>query len=74
MTFTDLGIEPDMVEALAAKGIIEPFPMTPAPDPVAVLIGPQLDLEKLRSRLRTLAFGSGATSLPLASAKPVRPR
>ena len=54
--------------------IIEAFPMTPAPDPVAVLIGPQLDLEKLRLRLRTLAFGSGATSLSLASAAPVPPR
>lgn len=36
MTFTDLGIEPDMVEALAAKGIIEPFPIQEQTIPLAL--------------------------------------
>lgn len=36
MTFTDLGIEPDMVEALAAQGIIEPFPIQEQTIPLAL--------------------------------------
>lgn len=40
--------------------IIEEFPATPHPDPVAVLIGPRLDPEVYRARLRTLVFGAGA--------------
>ncbi len=36
VTFTDLGIEPDMVEALAAQGIIEPFPIQEQTIPLAL--------------------------------------
>ncbi|HEU4849762.1 MAG TPA: DEAD/DEAH box helicase, partial [Terrimesophilobacter sp.] len=27
MTFSELGVDQDMVDALAAKGILEPFPI-----------------------------------------------
>ena len=36
MTFSDLGIEPDMVEALATKGIFEPFPIQEQTIPLAL--------------------------------------
>lgn len=36
MTFSDLGIETDMVEALASKGIIEPFPIQEQTIPLAL--------------------------------------
>lgn len=39
--------------------VIDEFPATPHPDPVAVLIGPKLDPELYRARLRTLVFGQG---------------
>ncbi len=35
-TFTDLGIEADLVEALASKGIIEPFPIQEQTIPLAL--------------------------------------
>lgn len=38
--------------------VIDEFPATPHPDPVAVLIGPHLDPETYRARLRTLVFGN----------------
>jgi len=45
--------------------VIEPFPGTYRPDPVAVLIGPDLDLEKHRARLRALVLGDRSTTLRL---------
>ena len=36
MTFSDLGIEPDMVEALATKGLFEPFPIQEQTIPLAL--------------------------------------
>lgn len=36
MTFTDLGIEPDIVDALASKGILEPFPIQEQTIPLAL--------------------------------------
>lgn len=39
--------------------VIEEFPATPHPDPIAVLIGPSLDPEVHRAGLRTLVFGGG---------------
>jgi len=47
--------------------VIDEFPATPHPDPVAVLIGPKLDPELYRTRLRTLVFGGG-TSMPILAA------
>jgi G3E family GTPase len=44
--------------------VIDEFLARPHPDPVAVLIGPQLDPEKFRARLRALVFG-GALVLKL---------
>jgi len=36
VNFSDLGIETDMVEALEAKGIIEPFPIQEQTIPIAL--------------------------------------
>ena len=36
MTFADLNIEPDMVQALASKGILEPFPIQTQTIPLAL--------------------------------------
>lgn len=42
--------------------LIEEFLPTPAPDSVAVLIGPNLNPEKHRQALRTLVFGGSASA------------
>jgi superfamily II DNA/RNA helicase len=36
LTFADLAIEQDMVDALAAKGIVEPFPIQTQTIPLAL--------------------------------------
>ena len=46
--------------------LIEEFPFQPAPDPVAVLIGPALDPEPHRQALRELVFGKSARPLGLS--------
>lgn len=56
--------------------VIDEFSFRPAPAPVAVLIGPNLDGEKLRSHLRSLVFG-GQRPTPLTpgalAARPLSP-
>ncbi len=56
MTFTDLGIEPDMVEALAAKGIIEPFPIQEQTIPLA-LSGQDIIGQAKTGTGKTFGFG-----------------
>ncbi len=48
--------------------IIDTFPVEPAPEPVAVLIGPKLDPDTYRARLHALAFGGRAARLGLSAA------
>ena len=36
MTFTDLGVDQDMADALASKGILEPFPIQTQTIPLAL--------------------------------------
>src|SRR3954453_24216946 len=36
VTFTDLGVDQDMADALASKGILEPFPIQTQPLPLAL--------------------------------------
>ena len=43
--------------------VIDEFPAKPHPSPVAVLIGPNLDLGAHQERLRRLVFGTGANLL-----------
>lgn len=47
--------------------LIEEFLPKPAPDPVAVLIGPNLNPEKYRQALRTLLFGNSISPGRLAA-------
>lgn len=56
MTFTDLGIEPDMVEALATKGIIEPFPIQEQTIPLA-LSGQDIIGQAKTGTGKTFGFG-----------------
>lgn len=56
MTFTDLGIEPDMVEALAAKGIISPFPIQEQTIPLA-LSGQDIIGQAKTGTGKTFGFG-----------------
>ena len=56
MTFTDLGIEPDMVDALAAKGIIEPFPIQEQTIPLA-LSGQDIIGQAKTGTGKTFGFG-----------------
>jgi len=56
VTFTDLGIEPDMVEALAAKGIIEPFPIQEQTIPLA-LSGQDIIGQAKTGTGKTFGFG-----------------
>ena len=44
--------------------LIEEFPARPQPAPVAVLIGPRLDLAKFRAALQSLCFDGRAARLP----------
>jgi G3E family GTPase len=55
-----------LFQSVFGHHFIEEFCARPAPEPVAVLIGPKLDAEKIRERLRTLAFGVGDGRLKLA--------
>jgi len=41
--------------------VIEEFPATPHPEPVAVLIGPRLDARQVRQQLRAMVFGAGSS-------------
>lgn len=50
--------------------VIDEFPATPHPDPVAVLIGPRLDPDVYRARLRTLVFGTGRSLSVVESPSP----
>jgi superfamily II DNA/RNA helicase len=56
VTFTDLGIEPDMVDALAAKGIIEPFPIQEQTIPLA-LSGQDIIGQAKTGTGKTFGFG-----------------
>lgn len=56
MTFTDLGIEPDMVEALAANGIISPFPIQEQTIPLA-LSGQDIIGQAKTGTGKTFGFG-----------------
>ncbi len=56
MTFTDLGIEPDMVEALAAKGILSPFPIQEQTIPLA-LSGQDIIGQAKTGTGKTFGFG-----------------
>ena len=56
MTFTDLGIEPDMVEALAANGILSPFPIQEQTIPLA-LSGQDIIGQAKTGTGKTFGFG-----------------
>ena len=56
MTFSDLGIEPDLVEALADEGILEPFPIQAEAIPLA-LAGNDLIGQAKTGTGKTLGFG-----------------
>ncbi|MDY0890519.1 DEAD/DEAH box helicase [Frigoribacterium sp. CFBP9030] len=60
MTFTDLSIDQDMVDALAAKGIVEPFPIQTQTIPLA-LAGQDIIGQAKTGTGKTLGFG-----LPIA--------
>ena len=62
MNFSDLGIETDMVEALASKGIIEPFPIQEQTIPIA-LTGQDIIGQAKTGTGKTFGFG-----LPLIQA------
>ncbi|MCW5558650.1 MAG: GTP-binding protein [Verrucomicrobiae bacterium] len=49
-----------LFQTVWGRHVIEEFPATPHPEPVAVLIGPRLDAESVRQQLRTLVFGAGS--------------
>jgi superfamily II DNA/RNA helicase len=56
VTFSDLGIEPDMVEALAAKGILSPFPIQEQTIPLA-LSGQDIIGQAKTGTGKTFGFG-----------------
>lgn len=56
MTFTELGIEADMVEALAAKGILAPFPIQTQTIPLA-LSGQDIIGQAKTGTGKTFGFG-----------------
>ncbi len=56
VTFSDLGIETDMVEALASKGIIEPFPIQTQTIPLA-LSGQDIIGQAKTGTGKTFGFG-----------------
>ena len=62
MNFSDLGIETNMVEALASKGIIEPFPIQEQTIPIA-LTGQDIIGQAKTGTGKTFGFG-----LPLIQA------
>jgi len=65
--FSDLGIETDMVEALASKGIIEPFPIQEQTIPIA-LTGQDIIGQAKTGTGKTFGFG-----LPLVQALGLTP-
>ena len=67
MTFTDLNIDQDMVDALAAKGIIEPFPIQSQTIPLA-LDGQDIIGQAKTGTGKTFGFG-----LPLIQALGTEP-
>ena len=67
MTFTDLGVDQDMVDALAAKGIIEPFPIQEQTIPLG-LSGQDIIGQAKTGTGKTLGFG-----LPLLQALGTNP-
>jgi G3E family GTPase len=50
--------------------LLDEFPAWPHPEPVAVFIGPGLDADNLRKRLRSVVFGPGG-AVPIALNGPV---
>ncbi|KQV26454.1 DEAD/DEAH box helicase [Yonghaparkia sp. Root332] len=56
MTFTDLGIETDLVDALASQGIIEPFPIQQQTIPLA-LTGQDIIGQAKTGTGKTFGFG-----------------
>ncbi|GAB2967779.1 DEAD/DEAH box helicase [Frigoribacterium salinisoli] len=56
MTFTDLAIDQDMVDALAAKGIVEPFPIQTQTIPLA-LTGQDIIGQAKTGTGKTFGFG-----------------
>ncbi|KQS15665.1 DEAD/DEAH box helicase [Frigoribacterium sp. Leaf186] len=56
MTFTDLAIDPDMVDALASKGILEPFPIQTQTIPLA-LAGQDIIGQAKTGTGKTFGFG-----------------
>ncbi len=56
MTFTELGIETDLVDALASKGIIEPFPIQQQTIPLA-LTGQDIIGQAKTGTGKTFGFG-----------------
>ena len=67
MNFSDLGIETDLVEALASKGIIEPFPIQEQTIPIA-LTGQDIIGQAKTGTGKTFGFG-----LPLIQALGTNP-
>ena len=67
MKFSDLGIEPDLVEALADKGILEPFPIQEQTIPIA-LTGQDIIGQAKTGTGKTFGFG-----LPLIQALGTNP-
>jgi superfamily II DNA/RNA helicase len=65
--FSDLGIEPDLVEALADKGILEPFPIQEQTIPIA-LTGQDIIGQAKTGTGKTFGFG-----LPLIQALGTNP-
>ena len=56
LTFTDLAIDPDMVDALASKGILEPFPIQTQTIPLA-LSGQDIIGQAKTGTGKTFGFG-----------------
>jgi G3E family GTPase len=63
--FTHAPTKLHLFQTVWGHHLIEEFPHTPAPDPVAVLIGPSLDPETHRLALRELVFGKGTRTFPV---------
>ena len=66
--FVRFSRQPDRLfvfQSVFGHAFIEEFPARPHPDPVIVLIGPGLNVEEQRDRLRALAFGSAMRNLAI---------
>ena len=53
-------------QSVFGHAFIEEFPARPHPDPVIVLIGPGLNVDEQRNRLRALAFGSATRKMSVS--------